>query len=115
MPHLRLEHTPNVRARVAPHDLFGRLHRILAEVAAADVRNCKSRAVELAPFLVGESHDDGFVHLDVRILAGRTQPVKAELGRRLLEAVGEAYGSGAGSVQVTVEIHDIPRDHYFKL
>jgi 5-carboxymethyl-2-hydroxymuconate isomerase len=115
MPHLTLEYTSNLPRDIAAQELFGRLHRILADVGGIDIRNCKSRAVGRDAFLVGDGRDEaGYVHLDVRILEGRTPAVKQEVGRQILHALRDAYRADASEMQVTVEIRDMPKDHYFK-
>lgn len=115
MPHLTLEYTSNLPPEVASRKLFGRLHRILADVGGIDIRNCKSRAIELRNFLVGDAAgDEGYVHLDVRFLEGRPREVKVEIGRRILEALRDAYEASERAIQVTVEVGDIAKDFYFK-
>lgn len=115
MPHLKLEYTSNLPREIASEELFGRLHRILADVGGIDIRNCKSRAIELHNFFVGDgASDEGYVHLDVRFLEGRRPELKTELGRRILEALRDAYDTGERAIQVTVEVGDIARAYYFK-
>jgi 5-carboxymethyl-2-hydroxymuconate isomerase len=115
MPHLRLEYTSNIPRRVDSRELFSRLHRILVEVAEVEIGNCKSRAIELGDFVMADdAGDEGFVHLDLRILSGKTPATKTELGRRLLEELRQAYASGELAMQLSIEIRDIDRDAYFK-
>jgi 5-carboxymethyl-2-hydroxymuconate isomerase len=115
MPHLRLEYTSNLAVEPSFRELFVRLHRIVADVGGVDIGNCKSRAVERAEFLMGDGADAGaYVHLDLRILEGKTAAVKGELGRRLLEELRAAYAGHDVEIQVSVEIRDIVKDEYFK-
>ena len=60
------------------------------------------------------SAEEGFVHLDVRFLAGRPSEVKRAVGEALLAALRAAYVLGERPVQITVEIRDIPQESYFK-
>lgn len=114
MPHLTLEHTADLPREAAGPELFLRLHRILAD-AGIDMGNCKSRAVALDRHLAGDgTGPGGFVHLDVRILAGRPASLKAELGGRLLDALRSAYEAAGAAAEVTLEIRDMPREQYFK-
>jgi 5-carboxymethyl-2-hydroxymuconate isomerase len=118
MPHVTLEYTSNLPAAVAGTELLGRLHLVLAGVGGIDIGNCKGRAVRLDTFLVGDDAGDpgvaAYVHLDVRILEGRPGEVKAELGRRLLDTLRDAYDAAHRGTQITVEIRDMARDLYFK-
>jgi len=118
MPHLTVEYTSNLHPTLEFAELFGRLHSVLTEVGRLKQENCKSRAVELSEFLVGDgAADAGFVHLDVRFLEGRSTAVKGEIGTRMLAILQASFrgeGLDAGGVQFTVEIRDIERAAYFK-
>jgi 5-carboxymethyl-2-hydroxymuconate isomerase len=114
MPHLTLEYTTNLPMDIASRDLLGGLHGILVDVAGIDRRNCKSRAIGLGTFLSGDDPGGAYVHLDVQILEGRSEAVKAELGRQILLALCDAYQTSDRDIQITVEIRDIRRAGYFK-
>jgi 5-carboxymethyl-2-hydroxymuconate isomerase len=116
MPHLTLEYTANLPSQVASSELFARLHRILADVAGIDIGNCKSRAIRLDTFLLGEELGrEGFVHLDVRLMEGKTVAVQEEVGRRILDEIRGAYAASDRPFQATVEIREIVKARYFKL
>ena len=116
MPHLTLEYTTGLGTAIEFDLLFARIHGVLAEVGGIKKRNCKSRAVERDRFYVGDGDENGFVHLDVRFLEGRSKQLKQEIGRELLAVLLDHYVavSEAAAPQVTVEISDIVRDAYFK-
>ncbi len=116
MPHLTLEYTDNLHVDVDFGGLFARIHKVLAEDGGIRIGNCKSRAVQLDSYRVGDGEPVAFVHADLRFLEGRSQDVKTQLGARILEILNEAFGSRASSeVQITVEIRDIARNGYFKI
>jgi 5-carboxymethyl-2-hydroxymuconate isomerase len=99
-------------------ELFARIHAVLADVGAIKKANCKSRALELDRFYVGDGTGTaGFIHLDVRFLEGRTETVKHEIGTRLVAILQDCYPSPPNSaeLQITVEIRDIQRSTYFKI
>ncbi|HSG80865.1 MAG TPA: 5-carboxymethyl-2-hydroxymuconate isomerase [Gemmatimonadota bacterium] len=117
MPHLTLEYTANLRPDDELDPLFARLHRVLAEVGGVEIGNCKSRAVERDRFFVGEGGAAaGFAHLEVRFLEGRSDELKGEIGRALLEVLRETFAveQEAQALQISVEICDIRRATYFK-
>jgi 5-carboxymethyl-2-hydroxymuconate isomerase len=118
MPHLTLEYTAGLRPDVEFKGLFARMHDVLSDVAGIKKGNCKSRAIELDRYLVGDgTSGEGFLHLDVRFLEGRPAELKEEIGRRLLAVLKEGFESlfEEGDLQVTVEIRDIERAAYFKI
>lgn len=117
MPHLTLEYSANVPDPPDIQGILREFHRVLQETAGIKIANCKSRGRIADEYLVadgGSSH--AFVHLDVRILEGRSVELKKELGNRLLETLREHFSSAEAvlDLQMTVEIRDIERSSYFK-
>ena len=118
MPHLTLEYTSNIEQPPQFDELFARLHGVLAGVAAIPVGNCKSRAIRLEEYYVGDGLGRGaFVHLTVRFLAGRAPELKEQIGRRCLAVLEAAFAPSLGELdlQITVELQDIERPTYFKI
>lgn len=117
MPHLTIEYTSNLRPHAPFEDLFARLHATLADLGVIKKANCKSRAVRIDQFLIGEgAADSAFVHLDVRFLEGRAASVKQQIGKSLLVILRESFPppENMRDLQITVEIRDIERGMYFK-
>jgi 5-carboxymethyl-2-hydroxymuconate isomerase len=115
MPHLTLEYTDNLLVDVDFGDLFARVHAVLAE-AGIRIGNCKSRAVRLDTYRVGDGEPVAFVHADLRLLEGRSPDVKRQIGERVLDILKERYDpQGSEEIQITVETRDISRDAYFKI
>src|SRR5688572_26216158 len=84
MPHLTLEFSSNIIERNDMKSLFKKCHEALTYMLPTDIEHCKSRAVECSDFYIGTDHtDNGFVHLDLKVMPGRTnetlQKVTAEL------------------------------------
>jgi len=117
MPHLTLEYTANIGEELLSPELFSHLHAVLAELAGIELSGCKSRAVRLERFLVGDGTARvAFAHLDVRIFAGRPSELRTALARRCL-AVLEEYLAPAAcdlDLQLTVEVRDMEREAYAK-
>lgn len=117
MPHLRLEYTANVQQKTGFDALFSELHHALANVGGINIGNCKGRAFRLDDYYVADGQAGvAFVHLDVRILAGRPDELKQTIGAALMDVLKAHYApSGAGpEVQLSVEIQDIHKPAYFK-
>lgn len=71
--------------------------------------------MRLADFRVGSGRtDDGFVHLTVRVLEGRTDAVQRRIGELTLRCLERHFGPGSEAKQITVEVGAIPRGLYFK-
>jgi len=117
MPHLRLEYTANIGEKIDFADLFAELHHILAETGGIDIRNCKSRALQMNDYLVADGKGaPAFIHLDVRFLEGKRPEVKRKIGEALLACLRMHFeiADDQQAAQVSVEIRDIERNAYFK-
>jgi 5-carboxymethyl-2-hydroxymuconate isomerase len=117
MPHLTLEHTANIPAPTNPARIMQAMHDVLYEVGAVKIENCKSRIKVADPFFISRGEESGaFLHLDIRLIEGRTVELKQAIGNGLLDVLKGEYEEAMQirDVQITVEIRDIQRDHYFK-
>jgi 5-carboxymethyl-2-hydroxymuconate isomerase len=117
VPQIRLEYTSNLDPVPHVDTLLDDVHRALNTIAGVKLDNCKSRVNVLDRFYVADgAADHAFVHLEVRLLEGRSDSVKQELGNALLEGLKRYFDveQTGQRVQATVEIADILRDGYFK-
>lgn len=117
MPQIKLEYTDNVELVKDISKVFSEIHLVLNQTAGIKLENCKSRAVQLADYYIGEGGtDQAFVHLEVRILEGRSVDLKKQTGNTLLEILKTSYSFDINPIglQITVEIIDIIKDFYFK-
>lgn len=82
MPHLILEHSSNIK-QFDYEMLFSDYHQILSEYA--DIESCKSRVFVSENFLVGSGSDrSSFIHLQLFLMPGRSEAIKAEISEKLL-------------------------------
>lgn len=117
MPQIRLEYSGNVVEEIVPEKLFAGIHEVLRDTGGIRIGNCKSRSFRCEPFRVGAGEEKGgFVHLEVRLLEGRTSEMKQALGREILALLTGYFEKSLEELdlQITVEICDISRDAYFK-
>jgi 5-carboxymethyl-2-hydroxymuconate isomerase len=117
MPHLTLEYTDNIPREVNFPSLFSAPHGILADEAGIQAENCKSRCLRLDTYQVGlGGGDQAFVHLTIRILAGRPLGLRQEIARRSLGLLGETYNPALDELdlQITVEVAEMQPVTYFK-
>lgn len=117
MPHLTLEYTDNINAQINFEQLFYKLHTLLHELANAEIGSCKSRAIKLRNYFIGDgSERQAFVHLDISLLAGRSQQAKQELGKSASALLAHYFNLDATvhTLQTSVKITDMPVEFYFK-
>jgi len=118
MPHIVIEYTPNLVD--LPFDaMLADVTRRLAE--SPEVENeadLKARVVCADWFRVGlaDSHR-GFIHVTVRIMAGRTEQAKQDFSRRVADGMLEHMPSFGPqmTVHLSVEVVDIERASYRKI
>ena len=117
MPHLTLEYSANINQQIQTNELFSELHQALAGLANLKVENCKGRLVRLEEAYIGrgEPHN-AFVHLHIRLLAGRSPELKKRIGQHCLSFLESYFAPSAADhqLQITVEIIDVQPEAYFK-
>ncbi len=118
MPHLMLEHTDNLVPAAPLEGVLARMHSVLGEVGGIRIGNCKSRSRVVRGYLVGDgARPAAFVHLEVRLLEGRSLETRRAIGERLLEILRDAFRAphDVEDLQITVEIRDLEKELYFKI
>ena len=115
MPHLTLEYTRNLSHFDAQRAL-GVLNEVMFDSGLFGEADIKSRAQGLEVFQVGvRDTPRGFVHVQVAMLAGRSDDERKALTEALLAAVQSLLaGQAIGEVQVSVETVDLHRPSYAK-
>ncbi len=69
MPQITLQFTDNIKALPNFNFLFAEVHQTLNNIAGIKIENCKSRAIKLEKYYIGDgTNSQGFVHLEVKIL-----------------------------------------------
>ncbi|MFX1512941.1 MAG: hypothetical protein ACFFCQ_10170, partial [Promethearchaeota archaeon] len=68
-------------------------------------------------YLIGRGDsNNAFIHLEIKLLEGRSIDRKSQLGKELLELLKRKFPSSMKdlNLQITVQIIDISRSSYFK-
>ena len=117
MPQITLQHSDELAINMNYEEFFSTIHNLLSDTADIDISNCKSRVIKVDNIYIGDGDpDQRFVHLEVKLLEGRSKQLKDRIGKKLLNELKQVFvdSGDRGSVQITVEIIDINRDNYFK-
>lgn len=116
MPHLILEMSSNILEKEDLAEFFKTCHLMLSEKLPSDIRTFKSRAIIYDTYYIGNGESNqAFIHITLKILAGRNSDVLDEVGDKLLEKV-ETYflqSKSAFNLQITIEIIELQKT-YFK-
>ncbi len=95
MPHLIVEHTDNLAEEAAIPELLRKANAVLiAQNGVFPIGGIRSRAIRLTDYCVADgAADDAFVHLTLKIGAGRTAEQKQAAGDALFAMVTEHFAA----------------------
>src|SRR5687767_11968900 len=97
MPQIAIEYSGNLAAAFDPHALALRIHALIAATIDTELGNCKTRIVEIDRWAIGDGAPNlAMLHVDLRILSGRTAEQKTRLGEAVLAVAAEALGEPQG-------------------
>ena len=116
MPHLHIEYTENLTG-LNERELMRELNAVIcAHPTVTDEADVKARIARLSSFYIGNQPDNrGFVHVQLRLLAGRTDTAKKELSEGIAAVLRRLTPQPAGMmVQLSVEIADMDKPSYYK-
>ncbi|MCZ0979420.1 isomerase [Streptomyces diastatochromogenes] len=83
------------------------LHPLVVETVDASLGACKTRFREVEEFVVGGgAEEEVLVHVEIGLLAGRTDEVKARLAEAVLDLL-PGYLKAAEGVRLSVEVRDL--------
>lgn len=117
MPQITLQYTDKIKLLPDFNFLFSEVHQMINSIAGIKIENCKSRAIKLDNYLVGDGiNDQGFIHMEIKILEGRTNDIKSEIGKRIIKILEKQFKESIEllNLQITIEIIDIQKNCYYK-
>ncbi|MFF7774344.1 5-carboxymethyl-2-hydroxymuconate Delta-isomerase [Streptomyces tanashiensis] len=83
------------------------LHPLVVETVDTTLDACKTRFREVEELVVGDgAADDAVVHVEIALLSGRTDEVKARLADAVLDLL-PAHLKATEGVRLSVEIRDL--------
>lgn len=123
MPHCILEASDNLLDQPDWAGLLREINRTLAATGLFSEADIKSRAVRHGVFVIGDAAagagvsvgpERAFVTLNVQILSGRPDEVKAQLSDALLPVLARAFPRtlAGRACSLTVQISDLHRPSY---
>lgn len=117
MPQIAIEYSANLRGAFDPRALALRIHEIVTSTIDTELLSCKTRIVEHGETVIGDGAvGHAMLHLDIRILSGRSVGEKGRLADAAHAAADAAVTKPDGLLlQVTAEVRDLDSDNYRKL
>lgn len=117
MPHIVIEYTPNLVDLPFDAMLAAVTRRLAESPEVQDEADLKARVVRADCFRVGLADSGrGFIHVTVRIMAGRNEQAKQDFSRRVADGLLEhmpTFGDEM-TVHLSVEVVDMDRGSYRK-
>lgn len=100
MPHIILEHNITSKGLVA--ETCGLLHKALSEQETVKLSAIKTRSVFIENLILGEGDVDGkkFAHVQLKLLPGRTEDLRVQMSKALLEILKSQFDTDSLSVEV---------------
>lgn len=110
MPQITVDYSANLAEAFDRRGFALALHPLTAEAVSTPVETCKTRFRCLDEVYVGDGAPGcGLIHVELALLAGRTEAVKAELSGAVLELLGKYTDTGLapGAVHASVDVTDL--------
>lgn len=115
MPQITLEHSIHFDGtdwRALALDI----HQLCVDLVGATLPSCKTRIVRCERLIIADgAPEQAMVHCDLRIITGRTQEQKTDLGEQVLAALQSGLHPYDGPRQISVEIGSLDKDNYRKV
>ncbi|MGB0935152.1 MAG: 5-carboxymethyl-2-hydroxymuconate Delta-isomerase [Alphaproteobacteria bacterium] len=110
MPHIVIEHSKGMEPNIAKRDFFTSFIEILVINSDFERESIKVRSISFESFLGAQDH---FVHVNVKMLSGRTLEQKDQISYAVGEFLKAAFVK-IESLSITVEVTEIEKRSYFK-
>ncbi len=115
MPHVILECSNNISELYDFKKFFVTLHEYLSLTLPTQISSCKSRVQSYSQCYLGkEGEQESFIHITIKIIAGRSDETKKQIGVHvlaLLEQIAQEYTLAPS--KLSIEILDL-NTHYYK-
>lgn len=116
MPHLFVDYSANLAGLPEQQLLTELVAAVCGHPSIAEELDVKGRIAATQQYVIGTQPGlRGFIHADLRLMAGRTPEAKKELSDRIAEVLRRLTPQPEGMlVQVSVQISDMDRGSYHK-
>lgn len=117
MPHFLVEYSANIEAELDVPQLFERLCSTAVETGVFEEAGIRCRALPRAQYWVADGHpDNGFLHVQLRIGAGRSVETRKAAGQAIFAALDDHLTAmfAGRPLMLSFEIAEIHPDLNFK-
>lgn len=117
MPHITVEYSRNLESGVSVRALVDELHRTIVQSGLFEPAMVRTRALPRDVYLIADGAPENiFLHIIVRIRAGRTTEDRKSLGNSLLRTAKDVIAALPTSTPIAlgVEVHEIDPEMLFR-
>ena len=120
MPHIIIETTKNILASESLK-IGQEIQQIMEKIVEGnfDPDQCKIRVINYENYIVGlEENDENFIHISIKILAGRAVEVRQKLASQSFEFVNDFYKNlklSQKRCDISIDIIEMNRETYQKI
>ena len=120
MPHIIIETSKNILASESLK-IGQEIQQIMKKIVEGnfDPDQCKIRVINYENYIVGlEENDENFIHISIKILAGRAVEVRQKLASQSFEFVNNFYKNLKVSQKrcdISIDIIEMNRETYQKI
>lgn len=120
MPHIIIETSKNISTQESLK-IGQEIQQIMAKIVEGnfDPDQCKIRVIAYENYRVGlEKNDENFIHISIKILAGRVVEVRQKLASQSFELVNNFYKNlklSQKRCDISVDIIEMDRETYQKI
>ena len=116
MPIITLEYSSNLSIDKKIRPFLLEIHQILVDEIKTDLRTCRSSMMKCDNYVIGDNDPKNeFIVLTIRMLPGRTDEIKKQLGKILLQKINRDFENEITThdTQVRVYLTEIDKKHYY--
>ena len=120
MPHIIIENSKNILASESLK-IGQEIQQIMKKIVEGnfDPDQCKIRVINYENYIVGlEENDENFIHISIKILAGRAVEVRQKLALQSFEFVNNFYKNlklSQKRCDISIDIIEMNRETYQKI
>ena len=120
MPHIIIETSKNILASES-FKIGQEIQQIMKKIVEGnfDPDQCKIRVITYENYIVGlEENDENFIHISIKILAGRAIEVRQKLASQSFEFVNNFYKNlklSQKRCDISIDIIEMNRETYQKI
>lgn len=115
MPHVLLECSHDISAMYDFKEFFIGLHEFLSKTLPTQISSCKSRVHSYPHCYLGkECSAESFMHVTIKIIAGRSDEIKKQIGMHVLNMLDQIRQKcNITQSKISIELLDL-NTHYYK-